>query len=129
MEDVLVPLGVFTMVVLIVGIVYYFGSKNRANVLETVKEAARNGQVLDAETIKALGMPQKNTGSGDLKAGAILIAIAASFLVLGFSIGSVEPDDANEIVPIMTAVASFPGFIGIVLLGFGFMKKRENKAA
>jgi hypothetical protein len=129
MEAVLIPLAPFLMTVFIVGIIFYFNSKNRRAVLETVREASRNGQQLDPETIKALGMPQKQNRNGDLKAGAILIAIAAGFLVLGWSISAVDAGDAAEAFPIMAAVASFPGFIGIVLLLFGLTKKKDNADA
>ena len=127
--DILIPLAPFAMAVLIVGIIFYFNSKNRRAVLETVREASRNGQQLDPETIKALGMPQKENRNGDLKAGAILVAIAAGFLVLGWSISTLDSGDAAEIFPIMAAVASFPGFIGIVLLLFGLTKKKDNADA
>jgi membrane associated rhomboid family serine protease len=126
--EILVPLAPFAMAVFIVAIVFYFNSKNRAAVLETVREASRNGQQLDAETIKALGMPQKDNRNGDLKAGAILVAIAAAFLVLGFSIGHIDDGGAQEAVPVMASIAAFPGFIGLVLLGFGLVKKRDDKA-
>lgn len=129
MEAVLIPLAPFLMTVFIVGIIFYFNSKNRRAVLETVREASRNGQVLDPETIKALGMPQKQNRNGDLKAGAILIAIAAGFLVLGWSISTVDSGDAAEAFPILAAVASFPGFIGIVLLLFGLTKKKDQADA
>lgn len=124
MEDVLIPLAPFIMVVAIVLTVFYFNSKNKRAILETVREASRNGQSLDAETIKALGMPQKKSEGGDLKAGLILIAIAAALLVLGFAIGSVEDETA---MPIMAAVASFPGFIGVVLVLFGLANAANRK--
>lgn len=116
MESVLIPLAPFIMVVAIVLTVFYFNSKNKRAILETVREASRNGQSLDAETIKALGMPQKNREGGDLKAGLILIAIAAALVVLGFAIEAVEDE---TVLPIMGAVAAFPGFIGVVLVVFG----------
>jgi len=43
MEE-LVPLAPFIMVVLIVVTVYFFSSRNRREVLETVREALRNGR-------------------------------------------------------------------------------------
>ncbi|TGY87981.1 hypothetical protein E5163_13835 [Marinicauda algicola] len=126
-EGLLVPLGLFAMVVAIVWLTMHFGSKNRRAVLDTVQEAARSGQQLTPETIRALGMPRK-TGGGDLKAGAIMLAIALSFVVLGWAIGSVEPGEADEVFPIMTAVASFPGFIGLVLLAFGWFNREKRRA-
>lgn len=124
MEDVLVPITLFAMVVAIVWLSMHFGSKNKANILETVREASKNGQQLTPETIKALGM--KKNGNSDFKAGAIMVAIALAFITLGFSIGAAEPSDADEIVPIMTAVAAFPGFIGLVLLAFGWMNREKT---
>jgi hypothetical protein len=127
--EMLIPLAPFLMAVFIVGIVFFFNSKNRAAVLETVREASRNGQQLDPDTIKALGMPQKPNRNGDLKAGAILIAVAAGFITLGWAISTVDSGDAAEAFPIMVAVASFPGFIGIVLLAFGLFKKKDDADA
>jgi hypothetical protein len=129
MEDVLIPLAPFIMVVLIVLTVFYFNSKNKRAILETVREASRNGQTLDAETIKALGMPSKKSQGGDLKAGAVLIAIALAILVLGLSIGGIDDADAAEAVPVMAAIAAFPGFIGVVLLLFGLAGAASRKKA
>lgn len=131
MESILIPLAPFVMVIAIVFTVFYFNSKNRRAILETVREASRNGQALDPETVKALGMPTQKREGGDLKAGFILIAIACSLIVLGVSIGLTDPEDAQEAVPIMVAVASFPGFIGAVLVLFGLAgaarRKRERE--
>lgn len=127
MEDVLIPLAPFLMVVAIVLTVFYFNSKNKRAILETVREASRNGQSLDAETIRALGMPQKKSEGGDLKAGMILIAIALAFLVLGFSIGTIDEAEAAEAVPVMAAIAAFPGFIGVVLVLFGLAGAQRRK--
>lgn len=123
--EMLIPLAPFIMVVLIVGTVFYFNSKNKRAILETVREASRNGQQLDAETIKALGMPAKQNQGGDLKAGAILIAVALAFVVLGLSIGGID-EDAAEAMPILGAIAAFPGFIGVVLVLFGLANARKR---
>lgn len=123
--DILVPLSLFAMIVAIVWLSMHFTSKNRRAVLETVREASSNGQQLTPETIRALGMPRKN-GGGDLKAGAIMLAIALAFVTLGWAIGMADPSEADEIFPIMTAVAAFPGFIGLVLIGFGWLNRDKN---
>jgi hypothetical protein len=126
--DIIVPVSMFAMVVGIVYISVSSGTKRRQAALKVVEEAIRGGQTLTPETIRALGMPRKNS-NGDLKAGLILLAVAASFLVLGWAIGSSSGDE--EVMFIMPAVASFPGFIGAVLVGFGLMgrKKDEQDAA
>ena len=124
MEDILVPLGLFGMVVAIVAINVAGSASRRKAVLATVQEAIRSGQELKPETIKALGVQEKPKG-GDLKAGAILIAIAAALIVLGFTISNVDGD--AEIMSIMTAVAAFPGFIGVVLVLFGLFSKKKDQ--
>ena len=126
MEDILVPLGLFSMVVAIVAINVAGSASRRKAVLATVQEAIRSGQQLSPETIKALGVQEKPKG-GDLKGGSILLAIAAALVVLGFAISNVDGD--TEIVSIMTAVAAFPGFIGVVLILFGlFANKNKDQA-
>lgn len=128
MEDILVPLGVFAMVAAIVGFNVWGSAAKRRQVMETVRDAIRSGQTLDPDTIKALGAQEKPKG-GDLKSGLILIAVAAAFIVFGMAIGSAEVGDAPEIVPIFTAIAAFPGFIGVVLVLFGLINARKNKDA
>ncbi|MGJ3231517.1 MAG: DUF6249 domain-containing protein [Oceanicaulis sp.] len=126
MEDILVPLGVFAMVAAIVGFNVWGSAAKRRQVMETVRDAIRSGQTLDPATIKALGAQEKPKG-GDLKSGLILIAVAAAFIVLGVAIGSADVGDAPEIVPIFTAIAAFPGFIGVVLVLFGLFNLRKSR--
>jgi hypothetical protein len=129
MEAVLIVLIVFGSIPALVGIILWINSRNRRAILDTVVETSRNGQALSPEAIQALGMPQKPNRNGDLKAGAILVAVAAGFLVLGWSISTASAGDAAEAFPIMAAVASFPGFIGLVLLAFGLFKKKDDTDA
>lgn len=124
----LVALSPFLMVVGIVVVVAWASNANRRAVQETVREAIKSGQTLDADMVKALGAPgRKPDGSGDLKTGMILIAVAAALLVLGVAVGRVEPGNADEAVPIMLAVATFPGFIGVVLVLFGLVALRRRR--
>jgi hypothetical protein len=126
MDEILVPLGAFAMVAAIVGFNVWAGTSKRRQVMETVRDAIRSGQQLDPATIKALGAQEKPKG-GDLKSGLILIAVAAAFIVMGYGIGSAEVSDAPEIVPIFTAIAAFPGFIGVVLVLFGLGNLRKSR--
>ncbi len=125
----LVAMSPFLMVVAIVWIAFNSHTQRRKATLSTIEEAIRGGQQMTPETIKALGMPQKPNSNGDLKAGLILIAVAAAFITLGWAIGNMEGDD--EAMFIMPAIAAFPGFIGIVLVGFGLLgrKKEQEDAA
>ena len=125
MEDILIPLGLFAMVVAIVALNVAGAASRRKAVLATVQEAIRAGQELKPETIKALGVQEKPKG-GDLKSGAILLAVAAALIVLGFAVSGLEPD--QEVLSIMTAIAAFPGFIGVVLILFGLFGKKQDQA-
>jgi hypothetical protein len=124
MEDILVPLGLFAMVVAIVALNVIGSASRRKAVLETVREAVRSGQQLSPETIKALGVQEKPKG-GDLKAGAILVAVAAALVVLGWTIRNIAGD--NEVFPIMVAISAFPGFIGVVLVLFGLFSNKKDQ--
>lgn len=125
MDETLIPITLFLMPVFIVGIVMYFGSRNRAAVLETVRAAAQAGQQLSPETIRALGMPRRNKG-GDVRWGIILLAIAIAFSILGWTINAAS--DEPEAFQIMLGVASFPGLVGLALIAMGvFMKSRNDE--
>ncbi|RKQ95563.1 DUF6249 domain-containing protein [Maricaulis maris] len=119
----LVSLAPFIMVLGIVWVAVNAGTQKRKSTLSTIETAIQAGQALDPETIRALGMPRKDR-NGDLKAGLILVAVAAAFVVLGWTIGAVEGDE--EARYIMPAVASFPGFIGLVLIGFGLLGSKKD---
>lgn len=121
----LVAMSPFIMVVAIVWIAFNASTSRRKATLGVIEQAIRGGQEMTPETIRALGMPRKDS-NGDLKAGLILLAVAAALVVLGVMIGTVEGDE--EAFFIMPAIAAFPGFIGLVLVGFGVMsgKKKDD---
>ena len=123
MEDILIPLGFFTMIVLIVFFAMVGGVMRRREIGETVRELSRSGQTVDPALIREMSKPKKS--GGDLKGGLILIAIAAALVILGFVIARVEPDDA-EVRIIMLGVAAFPGLIGLVLVVFGLFNRDRD---
>ena len=138
--EVLIPLAPFLMVAAIVGFVMWSGVARKRAVMDTVKEALRSGQQLSPEVIEALGAKDNNndkdSGAGDLKGGLILLAVAAGLIVLGLALSptvSISDPDAPNFLLLMSAVASFPGFIGAVLVLFGLGKlvfaRREKKEA
>lgn len=122
----LVAMSPSIMVVAVVWIAFNASTQRRKATLTVIEAAIRDGQTMTPETIRALGMPRKDS-NGDLKGGAILLAIAASLLLLGWAIGNVEGD--AEAMYIMPAIASFPGLIGLVLIGFGLMNRPKDEEA
>lgn len=123
-EEILIPLGLFAMVVAIVFISINGGTQKRKAALNTVDEAIRAGQQVTPELVRSLGMPNKGR-NGDLKAGAILLAVALAFVVLGWTIAGID-EDAGEAFRVMSGIAAFPGFIGVVLIGFGVMGSKKD---
>ena len=123
----LAALAPFVMVVAIVALAVWSVNNNRRMIQDTVREAIRSGQTLDPETIKALGVKPKSDGNGDLRAGAILIAIAISIAFLGGSIAYIaDGGEVKESIPVVLSIASFPGLVGAVLLFFGLTKKKDK---
>jgi hypothetical protein len=117
----MVAMSPFLMVAAIVYFSISGGTKRRAAVLKTVEEAIKAGQQLTPASIRALGA-KKDTGS-DMKTGAILMAVAAAIVVFGWAMTGMDDDFPQSV---FNGIAAFPGFIGLVLLGFGFTAKKET---
>ncbi|WP_300543273.1 DUF6249 domain-containing protein [Maricaulis sp.] len=124
--EIIVPVSLFAMVVLIVFIAVNAGTQKRKATLLTVQEAIRSGQQMTPETIRALGMPRKDS-NGDTKSGAILVAVALALIVFGWTISAMEFGDGDrETLMVFLGMSAFPGFIGLVLLGFGLLNKKKD---
>lgn len=127
MEDVVVPVALFSIAPVIVLIVMYFNSRRNSELQQTVREALSQGQELTPETIKALGVRPRKPYC-DLRRGLVLLAIAAAFLVLGYGAGhtvGMHNEDISVMAP-MAGVAAFPGFIGFVYILMHFFLRGKN---
>jgi len=122
MEAILVPIALFAIVPVIVGIVSWNGRRRAADLQATVQKAIEKGVELTPETIRALGVKPKSPNS-DLRSGVVLLALAIAFVTLGASIGNQSGEDA---FPIMLGVSAFPGLIGLALIGLHFMLKGKE---
>ena len=117
-EDVFIPFVVFGSLAVIVVSAFYFSYKKRTVVYDAIKVAIEKTGTVDAALVEAI--IRDNVGPyADLRKGIILIAVAAAFILLGFSI----PDE--EAVGPMFGVASFPGLIGFAYVAFHFFAPRE----
>jgi len=121
--EIMVPLGLFAMVVAIVFIAINGGTQKRKAALSTVEEAIRAGQQVTPELVRALGMPRKDR-NGDLKSGGILLAVAAALVVFGLMGSGIDGDE--DMRTIFAGIAALPGFIGLVLIGFGLMGPKKD---
>ena len=117
-EDVLIPLAVFGSIALIAYFAFHFSYKKRMVVYEAIRVAIEKTGNADPQLIDAI--VRENVGrNADLRKGILLIAVAAAFVALGYSI----PDE--EALGPMLGVAAFPGLIGFAFIGFHFFAPRE----
>lgn len=118
MEAVLVPFVVFSALAIILVAAFFFSYRKRRIVYDAIKVAIEKTGTVDAALVEAI-IRDKVGPNADLRKGIILIATAAAFVVLGFTV-----DDEEAIRPLM-GVASFPGFIGLSYIAFHFFAPRE----
>ncbi len=117
-EDVLIPFVVFGSLAVIIVSAFYFSYKKRTIVYDAIKVAIEKTGTVDAALVEAI--IRDNVGPyADLRKGIILIAVAAAFILLGYSI----PEE-DALGP-MLGVASFPGLIGAAYVAFHFFAPRE----
>lgn len=118
-EDIIVPLGFFSVVVLIVWFVSYFNFHKRRTIHETIRAAIDKGQEVSPETIQNMSMTT-DPRRGDLRKGVVLVAIALAICLMGLiNMGNHGLENAE----IFLSIAVFPGIIGIAFLAlwrFGY---------
>ncbi|ESQ84415.1 hypothetical protein AEAC466_08665 [Asticcacaulis sp. AC466] len=109
------------MPVFIVGIIFFFIFRSNAEKQKTLRMAIEKSDTLPPEFLESLKTLQKKpkTPANDLRAGLILMAIAAGLVVLdaaghGWTVGS------------LSGIAAIPGFIGVALLILGIIGSRKN---
>lgn len=118
MVEVLVPLFVFSSLAIILVAAFFFSYRKRRIVYEAIEVAIEKTGTVDAALVEAI-IRDKVGPNADLRKGIILLATAAAFVVLGYTV-----DEAEAIGP-MLGVASFPGFIGLAFIAFHFFAPRE----
>lgn len=109
MEELWIPIALFTAITIIFVVWFYFRYKARMATQKTFRLALEKGNELSPEFIKELGEPEPSKDR-DLRRGLIWLAIGIAMVILGFAIG--EPDAMGP----MTGSAAFPGLVGIAYL-------------
>ncbi|MDV6329525.1 DUF6249 domain-containing protein [Asticcacaulis sp. 201] len=109
------------MPVFIVGIIFFFMARSNAEKQKTLRMAIEKSDTLPPEFLESLKTLQKKpkTPANDLRAGLILMAVAAGLVVLdaaghGWTFGT------------LSGVAAIPGFVGVALLILGIVGSRKN---
>lgn len=118
MAEVLVPMTVFGAIAAISIAAFYFSYRKRRIVYDAIKVAIEKTGTVDAALVEAI-IRDKVGPFADLRKGIILVATAAAFCVLGWTI----PEE--EALRPMLGVASFPGLIGLAYIAFHFFAPRE----
>jgi hypothetical protein len=112
MEDVLVPIVLFSVLPVCIWLVSLFNYKKRLTAHETVRHAIDSGQTISPELIEKMSL-LVDPIRADLRRGVLFIAFGCAFAVLGTVVGQQE----GEAVMPMIGVASFPVFLGLAYLG------------
>ncbi|MBW3560277.1 MAG: hypothetical protein KY446_00230 [Proteobacteria bacterium] len=119
-EDILVPLFVFGSIAAMVIAPFYFRSRDRAKLLDTVRTAYDRGQPVPPELINALQARQASlrpSPERDLRSGIIWLAVGVGLAIFAVLM-SFEEDDA--IFPLL-GIASIPGTVGLTLIALSFI--------
>src|SRR5687768_16739814 len=95
MEE-LIPLAGIAMIIAVVATPFYFRNKERARLHETLRLAYDKGQPVPPELIEAIQRGEKSRPAPerDLRTGIVLISVALAMLTMGWTIGSIEDEDA-----------------------------------
>ena len=105
--------------VILVALFFWFRTKNRREMQNTIRIALDKGQELTPELIDRLGSPKKPKDR-DFRLGVIWIAVAIGCAMLGFAI----PDE-DAMGPLL-GVAAFPFVIGVAFLILNKFAKQDD---
>ena len=121
MHGEMVPIVMFLMIGLVLGLFYYFRYRSRAEMQQTVRSALERGQELSPELLDRLGEPRRSPGR-DLRLGMIALALAVALGLFGVVLG--EPDAIRP----MLAVSMLPLLVGIAYLALWYLNRHEEES-
>lgn len=114
--EVFIPIVLFASVAAMVVAPFYFRSRDRAKLLETVRVAYERGQPVPPDLIEAMQTrrpePARPSAERDLRSGVIWLAVGIGVAIFGWLVGY-EDDDA--FYPLV-GLASIPVLIGLALI-------------
>lgn len=106
----LIPITLFIVVGIAVGLAFYFRYRTRKEVQESVRIAIDKGQELTPELLKSLG-EAREPKSADFRRAFISIAIGLAFVIFALVLN--EEDALRPLI----AISAFPFLLGIAYLG------------
>ncbi|MBL8557247.1 MAG: hypothetical protein JNM47_00885 [Hyphomonadaceae bacterium] len=131
MEEVLVPMGAFGMILGIVAVSVWGSVQSKKEANETVRRAIDAGQQLDSDAISAIGKPVRSAAQ-DLRGGIVLVSLSIGLILAGLMASGALPVagkgwDEDAGVGFFIA-AMIVGAIGVGQLVAGLVR-REKKGA
>ena len=124
-KQILIPLAlfIFISIVAIIGLVLLFKYLNKRLTLHTALKILNNNEhKLDRSLIDSL-IKEKPNKNFDLRIGTLCLVTSLTFFVIGFFMNSHGYFIAQLS---LYGMGLFPGLIGLTLLGFHFLKIKNN---
>lgn len=119
MLEELIPIVMFTMIGVVLGLYYYFRFRTRAEMQHTVRIAIEKGQELSPELVDRLGEP-RITADTYLRRGFIALALALGIATFGLLI------DEEDVPQKMLAISALPFFISMAYLALWRLTKGKE---
>ncbi len=125
--EIIVPIGLFAMIVAIIAIPSWLKSRDRREMQGTVRAAIEKGQPLPAELVEALSKDAAKavpSAHRDMRIGVIWLAIAIGVTTFGWAVSFADGD--SEIFYVLGGMAAIPGFIGLAFIVLSFFNKNKG---
>ena len=127
LAEVLVPISVFAMVAAIVIAPILIRSRERQTAIDAIKRLAEQGTTPPPELMAIIKQTERpGYPDRDLKFGLIALAISAAMITMALVRFFLSTDPMPHIRAGLVGAAAFPGFIGLVLIGFWAFSRRER---
>jgi hypothetical protein len=111
----------FAFVIILVAVIFYFRSRDKADMQKTMRMAIERGDALPTDLLDNLrSRKRQKTPMGDIRAGIILIAVAGGFMAWNYI-------DRGHIGGGLSGFAAIPGLIGVALLILGIIGSITRK--
>lgn len=120
MYEELIPITMFAVIGIVLGLFYYFRYRSRAQMQQTVRAALERGQELSPELVDRLGEPRKSA-MHDLRRGSIAVSIGVGLALFGPVLGE------RELLRPLLATAMLPLAIGIAYLILSRLDKQKEE--
>jgi hypothetical protein len=125
MEEVFIPVVIFSMPVLIVWLFQHYAAKKRMEAYKTLQIAIEKGQPMTPETLQS--MARLRGPFADLRWGIVLVAIAAGFGSFATILTWGASGEMLDIRRGLYGFATFPLFVGLAFLGLHFFANESKR--